>query len=200
MDQGKLMIDNYAIKIDANPQYAIHHPVKTDDEPSSNLIENTTIGMIKVSEDTFDYIDMDRSKVPGFIYAEYCNKDRKKWQPNTGEFNQNLTYKIRIACAEVAHCSRIGWPNNIIANPKFKELFDSCDDLYKWSQNPWDISYDEHVDDIMIVFKKSTGNNNVLWYNMMFYKELDDGRIRLFYNSKNSSIPTISSYSFVTLV
>jgi len=193
------MIDNFAIKIEDGVNtyalYTIHSGYLVSEIPDNdgNYAKYPKACPIinKVDEETFDYMDIHKAEAPNIIKQEYLNRENC-WRIIASVDDEYLGFAMRQAASVggIKHA----WPGHVVANEKYKAKFETMNDLFKWQENPWHIIYDNTTDGIVMHYKNL---NKGVWYYTLFYKNLDNDQIRLFYKAKDAFYSAFQNFTYL---
>lgn len=127
----------------------------------------------------FDYLDLPKEDFWLFV------KDRIESQNMTYPYNDdnlnNLTSIMVINHNRVAITSRRGCGNKIVANPMYKNLVEHYIDRMDFNRKSIQcVGYTDEIEGIITFYNKKFEDQNA-FDGGMFYKELDNGLIRLYY-------------------
>ena len=160
-----------------------------NDVASKTDIPTISLNLIDVNETTFQYFNLEPHRFYEILQRKIPTRhlhENKKWTDTTNMYAITLQY----ASSMIAQATRRGAGNTIVANPSYKNiltaLIDNNNNFYAKS-----VSYDENVEDIIVMYRGVTVGQ---FDNGIYYKNLEDGRIRVYHTPNDAKASGFDYY------
>jgi hypothetical protein len=191
------MIDLYAVKVsEEEPKLALYYTSYNSEVVADETgFVNIQLEVMKVTDKDFYHTDIYASAVPELIEDACRNRGNVI---DIGNIN-DISIQLRRASAKVAHSGRRRFGTKVIAAEKYRAVLSDKNDLYKFSEDPFEVSYDPTISGIFMCNMGNIRSTNLCWEGSLFYKELGGGLVRLYTGPKKGIQESMGFSQYVYL-